>query len=106
MIEVPGDVVVLTGIPVANAFNIAYAARIGVPVTELPFPPPYRDSVQDTCVIHFGLVWLGPELTARRERQRLQGGDADRGMPLVRRASLRSRHPWWSSRAETVQQAV
>lgn len=64
--------VLIAGIPVDDAKNRAYLARMGG--GNLPWPVPYKDSVQMVCAECAGKVWVGPELRKTRERMLAEGG--------------------------------
>ena len=52
-------------IPVDNAKNRAYALRMGC--GDVPFPPPYKDSVIAQCEDCGGDIHVGPKLQESRE---------------------------------------
>jgi hypothetical protein len=55
---------IITGIPVDNPANRAYAAAMGA--QDIPWPPPYRDSVLMDCYACGGRIYVGPELQKAR----------------------------------------
>jgi hypothetical protein len=56
---------IVSGIPVDDAKNRAFAQRMGA--AGIPWPPPYKNSVLARCQDCDGKVYVGPLLQARRE---------------------------------------
>jgi hypothetical protein len=55
---------ILTGIPVDNPVNRRYVALRGA--GHMPWPLPYKNSVQMDCYECGGRVWVGPEVQLTR----------------------------------------
>jgi hypothetical protein len=64
---------IITGIPVDDPVNRAHAARHGA--QDIPWPVPYKDSVQMDCYLCGGRAWVGPELQKARTRAVDAGDD-------------------------------
>jgi hypothetical protein len=64
---------IITGIPVDDPVNRAHAAAHGA--QDIPWPPPYRNSVQMDCYLCGGRVHVGPELQKARTRAVDEGDD-------------------------------
>lgn len=64
---------ILGCIPVDCDRNRAHATALGC--GNIPLPPPYRDSVQDSCRRCRGPVWVGPEIKAKRAKLIRAGDD-------------------------------
>ena len=61
---VSGGGVIISAVPADDPVNRAHAARLGM--QQLPWPAPYKGSVQMDCYMCGGRAWVGPELQKMR----------------------------------------
>jgi len=89
--------IIITGVPADDPVNRAHADVVGYP-PDMPWPPPYKDSVVMDCYLCGGRCHVGPELQrtpddlAEEAVRRAYGGRPDlitgrtyleRGEPVV-----------------------
>ena len=67
--------IIITGVPADDPVNRAHADVVGYP-PDMPWPPPYKDSVVMDCYLCGGRCHVGPELQKART-DAINAGDDD-----------------------------
>jgi hypothetical protein len=65
--------IIITGVPADDPVNRAHADVLGYP-PDMPWPPPYKDSVLMDCYLCGGRCHVGPEVQKARTKA-VEAGD-------------------------------